>query len=62
MNWFTWHLFEDEVNSYFWRMGLILLMMFIISGTPSMGILLYWVLMIDIMFWFFQKKPRLRKK
>ncbi len=60
MNWFTWYLFEDEVNSYFWRMGAFLLVMFIISGVPPMGTLLWWVVWIDIIYWFFQKKPRLR--
>lgn len=61
MNWFTWYLFEDEVNGYFWRIGFLLIFMFLIVGMPSMGKLLYWILIFDVMHWFFHKKPRLKE-
>ncbi len=61
MNMFNWYLFEDETSGYLWRAGTFLLIMFIVSGVPTMGTLLYWVVMIDVLYWFFHKKPRLRE-
>ncbi len=60
MNYFNWYLAEDEVNSYLWRAGIFLLAMFLFSGVPTIGTLFYWVVMIDGMYWFFHKKPRLK--
>lgn len=61
MNWFTWYLFEDEVNGYLWRIGIFLLIMYMFSGIPPMGTLFYWVVMMDVLYWFCHKKPKLKR-
>ncbi len=57
MNWFTWHLFEDETNGYFWRIFFVCLFTYIFNG-PTLGLMLLNIVLFDYVYWTFQAKPK----
>ena len=60
MNWFNWFLFQNEVNDYFFRFALVLILVSIFDAIPGPGQILYLLILMDIIYWFVHKKPKIK--
>ncbi len=61
MTWFNWYLFQDEVNDYFFRFALVLVLVSIFDAIPGPGQILYLLILMDVIYWFVHKKRKLKE-
>ena len=61
MTWFNWYLFQDEVNDYFFRFALVLVLVSIFDAIPGPGQILYLLILMDVIYWFVHKKRKLKQ-
>ena len=60
MNWFNWELLQSEVNDYFFRFALVLILVSIFDAIPGPFQILYLLIVMDIVYWFVHKKPKIK--